>query len=144
MVSILDITPSTTRGVAVTVRGQDVEVRGISLGDIAYLIQNFPEVRDLFSGKDVQFDIDSLLTRAPEVVYGIIACGTGVRGNEQGTATIKALTLEEQTDLLDAILRETFKGGLGPFVAKVKGMLGLASDLGSTVSASNGRKQPKP
>ncbi len=144
MVSILDITPANVKAITVPVRGKDVEVRGVSLGDIAYLIQHYPEVKDLFAGKDVTFTVDTLLQRGPELVCGVLACGLGVSGNEKGMAIIRDLSLEEQADLLDAILKETFKGGLGPFVEKVTAMFGVASDLGTKARASSGQKQPKP
>lgn len=143
MVSLLDITPSSARHVQVEVRGQKVDVNGISLGDIAYLIQAFPEVKDLFSGKDVNLSIDDILQQAPGMVYELIACGTGSRADTKAIGVASNLSIEEQAELMEAIMGETFKGGLRPFVERVKRMLALSSDTATKVLPSSGQKQPR-
>lgn len=145
MVSLLDITPSAARNITVSVRGQDVGVNGLSIGHIAQLIQHFPEVKDLFSGKDVQFTLDDVLQKAPDLLYAVIVCGTGSSHREaDALAVVKSLSIEEQTELLEAILAETFKGGLGPFVARVTRVLGLGSDAGTKELDTSGPKPPNP
>lgn len=143
MVSLLDIAPASAKATSVKVRGQDVEVRGVSLGDIAYLIKTFPEVKDMFDGKDVNFTIDTLLDRAPELIYALIACGTGVRGKDGGIEAAKALSVEEQVALLNGIFSETFKGGVGPFVEQVTRLLGAATPAVTKALASNSPKPSK-
>lgn len=148
MVSILDIAPAAAKGITVPVRGQEVDVHGLSLSDIAYLVQNFPEVRMMFSGKDVTFDIDTLAVRAPQLVYQIIQCGTSRTpvGNDEQIEAIASLTIEEQMALLDGILNETFKGGIGPFVQTLRHLVGAGRGVVSGMKAqdSNGQKQPSP
>lgn len=136
MVSLLDIAPAVAKLVTVNVSGTDVEVRGISLADIAYLVQHFPEVRDMFSGKDVEFTVDSLLERAPAMVYDIIACGTGMRGDSRAVGVASNLGIDDQLALLEAILKETFKAGVGPFVERVTRLLRVGSDVGTKALAS--------
>lgn len=144
MVSLLDITPASVKAITVPVQGHDVEVRGLGLGDIAYLIQHFPEVKDLFAGKEVSFSFEMVLEKAPALVYAVIACGTGTRGSEPAMDTIQKLSLNDQAAMLEAIFDETFKGGVGPFVARVQRLAGVASDPGIKALGTNGRKPQSP
>lgn len=140
MVSLLDIAPSDAKASTVSVRGKDIPVRGLSMRDIAFLIENFSEVKDLFAGKDLSFDFDSLLSRAPNLVNAIILCGTDSRHLPGAAKVIESLSIEETVDLLEGIMNETFRGGLRPFVEKVTRVLGVASDIGTKASDSNGPK----
>lgn len=143
MVSILDIAPSSASAATVKVRGADVAVHGIGLDDVVYLIRNYPEIKDLFAGKDVHFTTETLFDRAPELVYSVIAAGTGVLKDVKGIDTVKGLALDEQVNLLDAILRETFKGGVVPFVQAVRRLTAVVSDVGTKASASSTPKVSK-
>lgn len=136
MVSLLDIAPAATKHLTVLVRGVEVDVRGISLADIAFLIKTFPEVKEMFAGKDVSFTFDTMLERAPELIYAVLECGTGVRGRAGAKDAVKNLTIEEQTSLLNAIISDTFKDGIGPFVDQVKRLFGDVSDIGSKALGS--------
>lgn len=143
MVSLLDVVPSTR---LVDLGDQKVEVRGIGLSDIAYLINQYPEVKKLFAGTDsVKFTIDELIERAPSVVYEVIVCGTGNRGSDRAREIVEALPVDQQFDLLVAIMEESFKsaGGFGPFVQKVKGLFGGVDVDGIKALASNSPKPSK-
>jgi hypothetical protein len=143
MVSLLDIVPVTKM---VPVNGQNVEVRGLGLKDIAYLIVNHPEVKKLFNGGgDTTFSIDDVLLKAPGVAYDIIVCGTGNVGSERAREIVEALPVDSQFDLIKAIVEETFRsaGGPGPFVAKVASLLSAESVAGIMASASSSPKQPR-
>lgn len=138
MVSILDIAPAAVKGNTVTVRGQPLEVSGLSLAHIAFLVKKFPEVRKMFSGSDVSFSYDDLFDKVPGLLYDIIVCSTGgIASYEKAVGIAKKLTVEEQVAILDATFTETFKDGVGPFVERVKHLFGLASDAGSKALASN-------
>lgn len=143
MASLLDIAPAAVKRTTVRVHGVDLDVRGVSLGDISHLIARFPEVKDLFGGKDVDITVDMLVERAPTLINAVIACGTGNRGDAEAESIADGLTIEDQAAVLDAILAETFKGGVGPFVERMRHLMGAASASGTKVLASSTPKPPK-
>ena len=122
MVGLVDIAPAVER---VTIRGQEVEVTGISAAGVASLLARFPELRRMFSGRDVPFE--KLLTMGGEIVSAIIAAGTGASGDEAAEAAAGRLSIDEQADLLAAIVQATLPKGVGPFVEK---LAALGADVG--------------
>lgn len=108
---------------------QMVEVFGVSSEGIAYLFKKFPEIRQLITGKAVERE--TLAELAPGAIAAIIAATTGMPGNKKAELIASRLPLETQLDILDATVRLTMPGGLGPFVEKLTsmvGMLGLADE----------------
>lgn len=143
MVSLLDIVPHQT---TVDVGGAVVPIRGLSLTDIAFLIVRHPELKIIFGGK---FEVKDIVQRVPEVAVDIIVCGTGHRENsfEDARLVASALPIDQQFDILYAIIDESFKsaGGLGPFVDRVSALLGSVGVPvdGTKDLASSLRKPPK-
>lgn len=136
MVGLVDIAPVTT---AVTIRGQEVTVTGISARGIALLLARFPELRALMTGREVA--LDELLKLGGDVVAAIIAAGTGVPGDAQAEAAADNLTLEEQADLIAAIVELTMPRGLGPLVDRLS-RLGLLAGGGASVTPAMTSPQP--
>jgi hypothetical protein len=137
MAGLLDIAP---RVESVAVGGSAVDVYGVSASGIAALLSRFPELRMMMSGKDV--GIERLMEMGGDVVAAIIAAGCGLPGNPDAEAIAARLGIEEQADLLSAVLRLTMPGGVGPFVDKLKslgGSLGLEASV-----AEPATKSPKP
>lgn len=128
MPSLLDIAPLTEQ---VTVRGVSLSVRGVSALGVASLIQRFPEVQDLMGGKELS--AESLFKFGGAVVAAIIACGLGSPGSSEHEESAAGLSIEEQLDLLDAILRLSLPRGIGPFVEKL-------TRVGKTLSGEAGRE----
>jgi len=128
MVGLVDIAPVTT---AVTIRGQEVTVTGISARGIALLLARFPELRALMTGREVA--LDELLKLGGDVVAAIIAAGTGTPGDAQAEAAADNLTLEEQADLIAAIVELTMPRGLGPLVDRLS-RLGLLAASGASAT----------
>lgn len=128
MVGLVDIAPVTT---AVTIRGQEVTVTGISARGIALLLARFPELRALVTGREVA--LDELLKLGGDVVAAIIAAGTGTPGDAQAEAAADNLTLEEQADLIAAIVELTMPRGLGPLVDRLS-RLGLLAASGASAT----------
>lgn len=126
MVGLVDIAPVTT---AVTIRSQEVTVTGISARGIALLLARFPELRALMTGREVA--LDELLKLGGDVVAAIIAAGTGAPGDAQAEAAADNLTLEEQADLIAAIVELTMPRGLGPLVDRLS-RLGLLAGGGAS------------
>lgn len=119
MASLLDIAPLTE---TVSVRGTDIPVTGVSAKGIAQIMARFPEVREMMVGREVS--VDRLVELAVDAVGAIIAAGTGHPGDPDHERMAASLLLEEQADLLAAILRVTLPRGVGPLVEKLKAMGG--------------------
>ena len=127
MVGLVDIAPVTS---TVSIRGQDITITGVSARGIALLLARFPELRAVMTGREVA--LDDLLKLGGDVIAAIIAAGTGVPGDAQAEAAADNLTLEEQADLLGAIVELTMPRGLGPLVEKLS-RLGLLAGGGASV-----------
>lgn len=130
MVGLVDIAPVTS---TVTVRGQDITVTGVSARGIAHLLARFPELRALMTGREVA--LDDLLKLGGDVITAIIAAGTGAPGDADVEKAADNLTLEEQADLLAAILELTMPRGLGPLVERLS-RLGLLAGASSATQAT--------
>ena len=127
MVGLVDIAPVTS---TILVRGQDITITGVSARAIALLLARFPELRAVMTGREVA--LDDLLKLGGDVIAAIIAAGTGAPGKTQAEAAADNLTLEEQADLLGAIVELTMPRGLGPLVEKLS-RLGLLAGGGASV-----------
>lgn len=120
MASLLDIAPLTE---TVSVRGTDIPVTGVSAKGIAHIMARFPEVREMMVGREVS--VDRLIELGGDAVGAIIAAGTGHPGDPDHERIAAGLLLEEQADLLAAILRITLPKGVGPLVEKLTAMGGV-------------------
>ena len=136
MVGLVDIAPVTS---TILVRGQDITITGVSARGIALLLARFPELRAVITGREVA--MDDLLKLGGDVIAAIIAAGTGVPGDAQAEAAADNLTLEEQADLLGAIVELTMPRGLGPLVERLS-RLGLLA--GGGASAMQAATSPQP
>jgi hypothetical protein len=131
MPGLLDIASAPSR---VVVRGTQIDVFGVSAEGIAYLLTNFPEIKAMFSGKEISLDPKTLATRFPKALAAIIASGTGQTGSSKAEAVAASLAVDEQAELLTKILELTFPRGVGPFVEAIQrlaGTVGAVSDVGS-------------
>ena len=137
MVGLVDIAPVTS---TVTVRGQEITVSGISARGIAHLLARFPELRALMTGREVA--LDDLLKLGGDVIAAIIASGTGAPGDADVETAADNLTLEEQADLLAAIVELTMPRGLGPLVERLS-RLGLLAGGGSATQATTSQQASK-
>lgn len=137
MASLTDIAPAFE---TVEIRGVNVDVPGVPLEDIPYLLMRFSTLRDLAeAGK---FTIDELADKAPEALAAVFASGLGKRGDEATEKVARDLKFGEKVDLFDAILRATVPGAFGPFVEKLKAMWVLFSPLLSAPAPSSPDKTP--
>lgn len=139
MAGLLDIAPAVE---AVEIRGNAVDVYGVSVKGIAYLLQRFPELRMMMSGKSV--DPEALLAVGGDAVAAIIAAGTGYPGDKQAEEIAGKLALDEQADLLAAIVKLTMPGGIGPFVQKLNGLGLVLSAEGEASGGAQATKSRKP
>lgn len=115
MPGLLDIAPKHE-----TVEG--VKVTGLTAAGLVSLLGRFPELRKYASG--IPVSSDELVTLAPAAIAAIIAAGVGFPGDEEQEGAAAALPLQAQADFLEAILRVSMPGGVGPFVERVVALLG--------------------
>ena len=139
MTSLLDIADAST---VVKVRGVDVTVYGVAMQDVAALMRRYPEIYGLFSGDDKGGKAADLLSGP--AIPAVIAAGLRNKDSEEVEAKIRGLYMEEQIDLLKAILKMTMPSGVVPFMEKLTelGKL-LSADTGESATVS-APKSPKP
>lgn len=124
MISILDLLPET---LPVRINDQDVEVTGVSVKGVVALFRRFPEIRTIMSGRGSELNGQDVIDKLPDSVPAIIAAGCGQIDNPAAEDIVSRLPLSEQVELLEAVLKLTFKDGIGPFAAKLAA-LGLLAD----------------
>ena len=137
MVGLVDIAPAVA---TVTVREQEVPVYGVSVHGIANLLGRFPELRMLMTGKSV--DAERLIELGPDAVVAIIAAGTGAPGDEPTEEAARREAIEVQADFLEAILKVTLPGGLGPLVERLQrlGVLLKVEEDAAPAATPSGKK----
>ncbi|KLK91424.1 hypothetical protein AA309_20225 [Microvirga vignae] len=128
----------------VTVQGVKIHVYGVSLEGAADLLNRFPELRALFTGRDVP--VADLAAKAPAAVAAIIAAGIGYPGDEEQEHAARRLPLEAQLDLLAPILKLTLPNGVSAFAEKLKALMGsvtVTDGSAASAPATNSRKRPR-
>lgn len=130
MTGLLDIALATEQVAGVT-------ITGVSAHGVSYLLARFPEIRSLMTGREMTFTVDRIMLLAPEAIAAIIAVGCGnVPDGPEGSADkqtkveAKAATLPVgmQVEFLEAVLRLTMPGGVGPFVARLNKLADFAAE----------------
>lgn len=139
MVGLVDIATLTEK---VTVGNQSVEVSGITARGVAMLLGRFPDVRAAMSG--IELSADKLMALGPDVVCAVIAAGVGKPGDADTEAQADKLVIEQQVDLLSAILRLTMPGGFGPFAEKLRQLTGALGAGGAASTTEPDTKSRKP
>lgn len=114
MVSLVDLAEMKAN---VKIRGQDVEVSGVTADTLVRLMTEAPEIRRVLAGKALGEELaQNLLMQGPHIVAVIIAAGCGHGNDEKQIAGAKKLTVGEQAMLLNKIIEVTFPQGLGVFL----------------------------
>lgn len=119
MVGLLDIADE-GQTAPVEVRGQSLDVRGLSAGQIARLLKQFNAVQQLMSGN--LLTAEQFVHMAPEAIAFAIAYGSGFDDMvdadkfKQACAKASQLTGGEQIDVAMKIFDLTFGDRLNPFV----------------------------
>jgi hypothetical protein len=121
MVSLVDIGPS--KG-TVDVRGQDVEVNGLTAEHIVGVLISFPEVRKILAQKEA--DLGVLIAQFPLAVAMIIAAGTGKADDKKTIEVASQLGAGEQYEILTKIVELTFPKGVQSFLDGVGAALKAA------------------
>jgi hypothetical protein len=137
MPGLLDIAPAVE---TVDVRGSKITVYGVSAKGIAHLLARFPELRLMMTGRSV--DVNRLMEIGGDAVAAIIAAGIGFPGDEAQEEAACRLSIDDQADLIAAILKLTLPKGVGPLVEKLTGMgVLLNAEASSSAAVTKSRKQ---
>jgi hypothetical protein len=116
-----DIGPLT---IPLEVGGTTIKFAGLSVGDIFDLSERFTVFHALVEGGTAGLvkalrDTPALLKQFPEAVCAAVAVSTGERGDKGAEAAAAALPMSVQLEMVDAMLRATFREGVGPFVQMI-------------------------
>ncbi len=122
--------------------GEDVEispdtkirVKGISAKGALYLMLRYPDMQLWLSGRSLA--VNDVMMQTPDVIAAIIAAGTGNPGEAEAEDIANSLPIEVQTDIVEAVYRQTFRSGFGPFVKRV---LALYANAVASSSPSPGK-----
>lgn len=125
MVSLVDIGPS--KGV-VELRGQSVDINGLTASHIVAILMQFPEVRKILAEKEA--DLGMLISQFPLAVGMIIAAGTGKEGDQATIDVAMALAVGEQYDILSKLMELTFPKGVKSFLDGVNAAMASAGVRG--------------
>ena len=109
--------------------GRKLKVKGISAQGVLILLMRFPELQKWLSGKSI--GVTDAFLQAPDTIAAVIAAGTGAPGDVDSEDIAATLPLEVQTDVIEAIYRQTFRSGFGPFVKRVLGLYAAAVQSGN-------------
>ncbi len=137
MTGLRDIAPISER---VKIRDFELELHGIDIGGIAYVLQRFPELRKTFGdAAGPELNAEAIVGLGREVVGAVIACAAGEQGDEAAEKGAAALALGEQLDVIEVILRLTTPGGVIPFVEKISALMagGGAAQFGRALATSS-------
>jgi hypothetical protein len=125
MPSLVDIAPVREK---VTIRGVDIEVRGIGIDAIAAVLSRFADLRKVFEGatSGQQVDAVSILAQAPAAAHELMAAATGKMGDQAEIAAAADMVADDQLTLFEVVIRLSFPGGLNPFGARLAALFGTA------------------
>lgn len=125
MVSLTDIGPSKGK---VEVRGQFVDVNGLTVEHIIGIITAFPEVRKILAEREA--DLQTLVAQAPLAVAMMIAAGTGHPEDKEHIEIASGLGVGEQYELMAKIFELTFPKGMQSFLDGVRAAMDSAGARG--------------
>jgi hypothetical protein len=111
--------------------GVSVTVQGVTAMGVFSLLQEFPELKLVLTGKVLEGDIiGALFSAVPQAVASVIAMGCGHDGEAEYIAAAHKLRVGEQTLLLQAIAELTFPQGVRSFIDGLVGLTGQAGVRG--------------
>jgi len=135
--TILDIASAPR---TVDVNDVAVAVYGVSGKGVAAILARFPEVGKLFSG--IQPDKAALMKLGPDALAAFIAAGCGKPDDAEAEAIASNLSVGQQLELIDMIIKLTFPRGIAPFVAQLRD-LGLLAQQGVAEAEALSKPSPK-
>lgn len=141
MANLLEITPSTRK--VKTARLGEVDVPGLSLVGLVQLFRKHPELLNKFKEfqkDEVELGLQELIDLGLDFTLSFLAAGLGYPGDEKAIEQCKHLTPEDVWNVGEAILNESFPGGVSGFFEKVVGAMQKANVLEVKAPATSGQK----
>lgn len=121
MADLLEIEPSFEQIVVQGLGGQKVNVKGLSLTGIGYLIKSHPDLVKLFRGGGLDLsDLDAIINLGTDFTADFLAAGLGYVGDEKAKEKCKDLPAEDIYNIGEAIVRMSFPSGPAAFFQKVQ------------------------
>jgi hypothetical protein len=120
--------------------GRKLKVKGISAQGCLLLLMRFPDLQKWLSGQSLA--LSDTFIQAPETISAVIAAGTGAPGDTDSEDIAASLPVEVQTDMLEAVYRQTFRNGFGPFVKRVLALYAVVVHSGN-FGGDPGTKSPQ-
>ena len=147
MAGLLEITPSIRK--VKTARLGEVDVPGLSVGGIAFLIKRHPELLDLIQGDGLESaDMNVLIDLGESVLNCFLAAGLGYPGDEKAEKLCSTLPPDDIWEIGHAIIEESFPNGAQSFFNKVVAAVNKFASVQKTESgnklADNKRVSSKP
>jgi hypothetical protein len=140
MVSLVDVGPVREK---VQVRGQDIEIRGLSADFLFTLLTKSNELRQLMAQRAIDWeDTMALVNQAPMAIAECIACATGKQGDAETIGfALTELYAGETLEIVTPVFRLTFPKGVKSFV---DGLTGLAQEATGRRGWAAATKSPEP
>lgn len=145
MVSLVDIGSMKD---TVTIRGQEVDINGLTAEHIVGIFYRFPDIRKLLTQLSPDPDVvGSLISRFPEAVGCIIAAACGAPDDRNAIEVATKLSIGEQYMILEKIVPLTFPQGAQNFLDGIQRLLQQADGRGwvpvtKSPAPSNGASPP--
>lgn len=121
--------------------GQKLRVTGISAKGCLILLIRYPDLEKWLTGQSIA--IGDIVVQAPDAVAAIIAAGTGAPGDSDAEEVASALPVDRQIDIVEAVYRQTFKEGFGPFVERVLRLYDAAVKSGNYGKGADTKSPPE-
>lgn len=126
MTNILDVVAINKK--VKTQKYDELEVTGLSLEGIVYLVKSHPELVDIFKG-GVDINMSQILDLGLDVVTSFLAAGLGHPGNPSVLEKCRAMNAEDALAVGTAIMEESFPGGAANFFNRITQLAGSAQGL---------------
>lgn len=158
MADLMEIEPTAQKITVHGLGGKEVDVKGLSLSGLAFLVKSHPELVKLFKGGGLDLsDLDAVIDLGTDFCADFLSAGLGYAGDEKAKAMCKQLPAEDVYNIGEAILSMSFPSGPTAFFQKiqtqmnkmglkVEPMVQSESDLKAETGAeeTNPEKKPDP
>ena len=107
-----------TAKVEVNIPAGTVQVRGLSMSNIAELLQDYPDLLHAITGKSAM-DMAAIIARIPGAVSKILSmtCSESMDAED-----VSNVGITDSLDLIIGVIEATFPGGITPFLKKIEGL----------------------
>jgi len=138
MADLLEIEPSSETIIVQGLGGQEVNVKGLSLKGIGFLIKSHPKLVEVFKGGGLDLsDLDAVIDLGTEFTADFLAAGLGYVGDEKAREMCKQLPAEDVYNIAEAILKMSFPTGPAAFFQKLQTQMGAVVKLQTAQNESS-------